>query len=93
MPTASLSAASLIAQAQQSSAAAQKQLNQTTEKLLEEWQASLTPKERELHELAAVKLKKVLVPSDMPAEGDGDNGSYYPEKCHAFKAWKKANNK
>ena len=66
---------------------------QTTKKLLEEWHASLTPRERALHELAAVKLKKVLVPSDAGAEGDGDNGSYYPEKCHAFKAWRKANNK
>jgi hypothetical protein len=93
MPTASLSAASLIAQTQQSNAAAQKQLNQTTASAVEEWQASLTPKERQLHELAAVKLKKVLVPSDMPAGQDADNGSYYPEKCHAFKAWKKANDK
>ncbi len=62
-----------------------------TQKLVEEWRQSLTPKERALHELAAVKLKKVLVPSDMPE--DIDNGSYYAEKCHAFRAWLKKNNK
>jgi hypothetical protein len=66
-------------------------MDSKTKALLEEWRQSLTPKERALHELAAVKLKKVLVPSDMPE--DHDNGSYYAEKCHAFRAWLKKNNK
>ncbi len=55
------------------------------------WKATLTEKERRLHELAAVKLKKTLVPKDMFV--DKDNGSYYVEKCHAFQAWLKANSK
>jgi len=50
------------------------------------WRASLTDKERRLHDLAAVKLKKVLDAG--PA--DGDQGSYFPEETHAFKAWRKA---
>ena len=59
-----------------------------TAKLVEEWKKTLTPQERELHELAAVMLKKTLVPKDMPE--DKDNGSYYVEKCHAFTAWLKS---
>jgi hypothetical protein len=58
-----------------------------TVKLLEEWKETLTPQERELHALAAVMLKKTLVPNDM---SDKDNGSYYEEKCHAFKNWLKS---
>jgi hypothetical protein len=58
-----------------------------TVKLVQEWKETLTPQERELHELAAVMLKKTLVPKDMP--DDKDNGSYYVEKCHAFKSWLK----
>jgi len=50
--------------------------------LVKEWQATLTERERALHSLAAIKLKKSL-----PIEGDNDNGSYFPEKCHAFKKW------
>ena len=54
------------------------------------WKATLSDKERRLHELAAVKLKKTLVPKDLPsAKEDKDNGSYYVEKCHAFQAWLK----
>lgn len=60
-----------------------------TQALVAEWQATLTPRERELHALAAVKLKKTLVPKDMPGDLDIDNGSYYADKCHAFKAWLK----
>ena len=52
------------------------------------WRATLTDKERKLHELAAVKLKKEL---NIP--GDNDNGSYFPDKCHAFMKWKKAQEK
>jgi hypothetical protein len=56
--------------------------------LLTQWRASLTDKERQLHELAAVKLKKELVPKDSK---DGDSGSYFPDKCHAFLKWRKHN--
>jgi hypothetical protein len=52
------------------------------------WKATLSEKERRLHELAAVKLKKTLVPKDNKT-GDKDNGSYYVDKCHAFQAWLK----
>ena len=48
------------------------------------WRETLTEKERKLHDLAAIKLKKEL---NIP--GDGDNGSYYADKCHAFLKWKK----
>ena len=58
-----------------------------TAKLVEEWKQTLSPQERELHALAAVMLKKTIVPKDMA--DDKDNGSYYVEKCHAFKAWVK----
>ncbi len=51
------------------------------------WRATLSEKERRLHELAAIKLKKTLVPRDRP--DDNDNGSYYAEKCHAFQTWLK----
>jgi len=58
-----------------------------TAELLKEWQASLTPKERRLHiDLAPTGLKKCL----NLGPDDRDNGSYYPEKSHAFKAWLKA---
>jgi hypothetical protein len=59
--------------------------SQKTQTLLVTWRATLSEKEKALHELAAVKLKKSL---DFP--GDGDNGSYFPEKCHAFRKWLKA---
>ena len=59
---------------------------QKTQELLRRWRESLTEKERALHELASVKLKKELNPNP----GDGDNGSYFPEKCHAFKQWLKS---
>lgn len=49
---------------------------------MDTWRASLTEKEKALHELAAVKLK---------AENakEGDSGSYFPEKCRAFVSWLK----
>ena len=56
---------------------------QTTKKLIAEWRASLTERERRLHDLAAVKLKKVLITSS----SDEDQGSYFPEFSHAFKSW------
>jgi hypothetical protein len=59
--------------------------NKTTE-LLKLWRATLSEKERQLHDLAAVKLKKDL----HSTASDGDNGSYFPEKCHAFRKWLKA---
>jgi len=57
-------------------------MDSKTQALVAKWQASLTQKERDLHALAAVKLKKAL---DFP--GDGDSGSYYPEKSRAFLKW------
>jgi hypothetical protein len=57
--------------------------------LLTQWRASLTDKERQLHELAAVKLKKELV---VNGGKDGDSGSYFAERCHAFLKWRKLNN-
>jgi hypothetical protein len=54
--------------------------------LLTQWRASLTDKERQLHELAAVKLKK-----ELSAPNDNDSGSYFAERCHAFLKWRKAN--
>jgi len=56
---------------------------------MEEWKATLSEKERKLHELAAVMLKKTLIPTD--SKVDKDNGSYFPDKCHAFRAWLKGN--
>lgn len=53
--------------------------------LVEVWRATLTDKERKLHDLAAIKLKKEL---NLP--NDGDNGSYFADRCHAFMKWKKA---
>jgi len=51
---------------------------------MKQWHAQLTEKEKALHALAAVKLKKELkVPNDQ------DNGSYFPERSHAFQAWLK----
>ena len=61
-------------------------LDQKTNDLLHQWRLSLTDRERALHDFAAVQLKKSLNPN--PA--DGDNGSYFPEKCHAFKQWLKS---
>jgi len=58
-------------------------MDPTIQQALQAWRASLTDKERRLHELAAVELKKKI------AVDDDDNGSYYPEFCHAFKAWQK----
>lgn len=59
-------------------------MDPTTAKLIEEWKATLTPKEKVLHELAKVMLKKSI-----QVDMENDNGSYYEEKCHAFKAWLK----
>jgi len=49
------------------------------------WRETLTDKEKDLHDLASVKLKKTL---NAHME-DGDQGSYFPERCHAFRAWLK----
>jgi hypothetical protein len=58
------------------------------------WKDTLTDKERQLHELAASMLKKSLVPQDPALSKDHlDNGSYYADKCHAFRAWKKQQSK
>ncbi len=51
--------------------------------LQKEWYATLTPKEKELHALAAVKLKAEF------SKEKGDSGSYFPKKSHAFLAWLK----
>jgi len=53
---------------------------------VKEWQATLTPREKELHALASIKLKAVH--SDAT-----DSGSYFPEKCRAFRAWLKEQEK
>jgi hypothetical protein len=58
---------------------------------IDEWRKTLTEKQRELHDLAAIMLKKELKPkqgSNQPQ--DTDNGSYFPDKCHAFRSWLKA---
>ena len=52
--------------------------------LVEAWRSTLTDKERKLHDLAAIKLKKEL---NIP--GDNDNGSYFANKCHEFIKWRK----
>lgn len=54
--------------------------------MLKEWQTSLTPKEKELHALAKKMLKKSISGIE-DGDNDGDNGSYFPEKSHAFRAW------
>jgi len=56
---------------------------------MNEWKESLSEREKALHELAAVMLKKELKPSDI--KNDADNGSYFPDKCHGFRSWLKAN--
>ncbi len=60
--------------------------------LVEEWKATLSEQEKQLHELAAVMLKKSLVPlgADGKATEDIDNGSYYADKCHSFRAFAKS---
>jgi hypothetical protein len=63
-------------------------MNSDTLKSLEVWRSQMTDKEKQLHTLAAVMLKKSL-----KADLEKDNGSYYPEKSHAFKAWLKKQNK
>jgi hypothetical protein len=55
---------------------------------MDEWRNSLTEKERQLHDLAEKMLKKELVPSEI--KNDTDSGSYFPDKCHAFRSWLKA---
>ena len=57
-----------------------------TQKKLEAWKEQMSDKQKELHELAAVMLKKTIK-TDM----EKDNGSYYPEKSHDFKKWLKNN--
>ena len=57
-----------------------------TEELVAKWRATLSEKERALHDLAQIKLKKELHADAQ----DGDNGSYFPEKSHAFRKWLKA---
>jgi len=53
-----------------------------------EWHTTLTEKERKLHALASIMLKKELH-ATMNVK-DKDNGSYFPDKCHAFRSWLKA---
>ena len=63
-------------------------MNSDTQALLDKWRSQMTDKEKQLHQLAAVMLKKSL-----KADMEKDNGSYYPEKSHAFKAWLKTQQK
>ena len=53
---------------------------------MKEWQATLSPREKELHAFAAIKLKA-------EKNEPGDSGSYYPEKCRAFLTWLKKSQK
>jgi hypothetical protein len=62
-------------------------MDSKTKELISKWRSTLSEKERALHDLAAVKLKKELHAN----VNDGDNGSYFPEKCHAFRKWLKDN--
>ena len=64
-------------------------MDSKTFELLRQWRDTLSEKEKQLHELAALKLKKVLVPKNI--EKDTDSGSYFPERCHAFLKWRKSN--
>ena len=64
-------------------------MDSKTFELLRQWRETLSEKEKQLHELAALKLKKVLVPKN--SEKDTDSGSYFPEWCHAFLKWRKLN--
>jgi hypothetical protein len=59
---------------------------------MEEWRKSLSDKERQLHDLASIMLKKELKPkqSEQNNQQDTDSGSYFPDKCHAFRSWLKA---
>jgi hypothetical protein len=59
--------------------------NRMNSPLVEQWRTSLTPREKALHELAAKMLKKTL---ETP-EALNDSGSYYADRCHAFKKWAK----
>lgn len=69
-------------------------MDSKTSSLVSRWQSSLTQRERELHELAAKMLKKSLIPKDpIASKEELDNGSYYPDQCHAFRAWKKEQGK
>jgi hypothetical protein len=52
--------------------------------LLAEWRSTLSEKEKRLHKLAEVELKKVL-----KCPNDNDQGSYFPEFCRAFQEFKK----
>jgi hypothetical protein len=51
---------------------------------LRQWWASRDEREKRLHILALTSLKKVLNQED-----DGDQGSYFPERSHSFRAWVK----
>ena len=63
-------------------------MDSKTQELVSQWKATLSQKEKELHEMAAVMLKKTI-----NVDTEKDNGSYYEEKCHAFVKWRKANSK
>lgn len=68
-------------------------MDSKTQKLIDQWRATLTEQERELHDLAAVELKKKFVAADGSTPGDNDSGSYFPDRCHAFKKWVAAQQK
>ena len=64
------------------------------ETLVALWKDTLSDKERQLHDLAASMLKKSLIVADPVKEKQSlDNGSYYADKCHAFRTWKKQQSK
>lgn len=57
-----------------------------TAQQLRQWWASLDEKEQRLHLLAIKGLKKSLHAD----ADDGDQGSYFPERSHSFRAWLKS---
>ncbi len=50
---------------------------------IQAWRSQLSEKEKALHDLAAIKLKKEMIIKD-----DRDSGSYFPEYSRSFVAWK-----
>ena len=60
-------------------------LDAKTKEQLEQWNKSLSKREKDLHVLASSMLhKSFVIPNDTK-----DNGSYFPEKSHSFTSWLK----
>ncbi len=77
-----------FSQSKQPSPHPQPTMDPKTQTAVTYWRTKvLTSQERELHDLAAVELKKKFVAADGSTDTDGDSGSYFPDRCHAFKRW------